>query len=220
MFELIRHVVIAVLLSLSQPETATVIHPAQLLTQAEQERARSFANQKLRENFLPLAMKDPKVFRTEGIALIDPHLGEPFLDISLRDRSLLDYVNSGDDDPRGFGSLCRYCFPVYVAAHPDPIITIVVGRNYDRDRDTVFTDEGEFYFFGYYFVPGITQNAIDVQKLQRGRVSFVEFIDTSIPRRVIIDGVNGILSGAETDSLVTLQDDARRIKAYLSSKYR
>lgn len=147
--------------------------------------------------------------------MTNAHIGEPFLDISLSERGLDEYANNNEDDPRLFANLFKYCFPVYVAGRPDPIIFIVICRNYNRDRDTVFTDDGEFIAGGYYFAgPGITQRAATLQQLYGGRVSFVSFIDAAIPQRVIIDAPNGLRSGVEGDSLTTMQADARKIKRY------
>ena len=196
--------------------TATTNRLPRPVTQTEQQSARKVALKALHEQFIPAATRSPEFYHVTGIPLEKPRLGEPFLDIRLRPASLDDYAKSSEDDPRTFASLFKYCFPIYVANRPDPIMYIVISRNYDRDRDTVFVDGGELVLAGYYPPgPGMTASAVALRELYGSRVSFVEFLDTSIPRRVIIDGPTGILSGAETDSLAAMQVDARKIKGHL-----
>lgn len=223
MLEILGNIFISVFLSLSPQNGKATVRPTRLVTEAEQRSARAVALKALDEQFLPAATRDPDFYHVKGIELKESRLGEPFLDIILSPTSLDDYANSSEDDPRIFATVLKYCYPVYVTGRSDPIIFMVICRNYNRDRDTVFTDGGELDLCGY--IPrgdGTAVSAGALRELYGGRVSFVQFNDTSIQRRVIVDGRTGslsgrvgILSGEQTDSLTTMQSDARRIKRHV-----
>jgi hypothetical protein len=196
--------------------------PPYPLTREEAAGARALAEKLLVEKWLPSVTRFPDSYGVKGIPIEQPRLGEPFLDVTLRGRSLNDYLTSAEADPRSFASIVKYAFPIYVSSREEPLMSMIVMRNRDENGNKFNPEDGACSFFGYYFCgPGsITNAALSLRSRFGGRVSFVAFLDTEIERRVMIDDSVGVRSGVLTrsgtvDSLTTLVEDARRIKRYL-----
>jgi len=62
---------------------------------------------------------------------------------------------------------------------------------------------------------GRTAEAVQMRDRYRSEVSFVSFLDTAIPSRIMFADSAGLRSGTSVDSLQSIADDARRIKRYL-----
>jgi hypothetical protein len=196
------------------------------LTAVEEADARSFAQERLTNALLSIA-RSPEAYHLEGVNLSEPRLGGTFLDVTLRGRSIDDYRDSAEDDPRLFPGVLYYCFPVFVAGRQDAILSIVVVRNRDENRQPfpVFRQEGpereeqypqqEFLFFGYYGQEGRTAQAERLRHQYGRRISFVKFLDTGLPEYIMVDDSTGVLCGAMGDTLASVHDEAPRIKRAL-----
>jgi hypothetical protein len=198
------------------------------LTAVEEADARSFAQERLTSALLLIA-RSPEAYHLEGVNLSEPRLGGTFLDVTLRGRSIDDYRDSAEDDPRLFPGVLYYCFPVFVAGRQDAILSIVVVRNRDENRQPfpVFRQEGpkreeqypqpEFLFFGYYLggQESWTVQAVRLRNQYRRRISFVKFLDTGLPGYIMVDDSTSVLCGAMGDTLASVHDEAPRIKRAL-----
>jgi len=199
------------------------------LTAAEEANARTLAQRILTDKLLPSATRSPEFYHLEGVELSEPRLGEPFLDVTLRGRSIDDYRDSAEDDPRLFPGVLYYCFPVFVAGRQDAILSIIEVRNQDEDRQPfpLFVEKGpeheaqypqqEFLFWGYYLggQEGRTADAVHLRNQYGGRISFVQFLDTGLPGYIMVDDSTGALWGAMGDTLMSIHEGAPKIKSML-----
>ena len=69
--------------------------------------------------------------------------------------------------------------------------------------------------WGMFGPGGRTAEAVQMRDRYRSEVSFVSFLDTAIPSRIMFADSAGLRSGTSVDSLQSIADDARRIKRYL-----
>jgi hypothetical protein len=200
--------------SVRADDASKITMPPFSLTEAEETDARIFAERILREQYLPRAARSPESYQVQGIDLSESHLGYPFLDVTLRGRSIDDYRNSTEEDPRLFPGVLYYCFPVFVAGRKDAVVSIILVRNQDENRHPfpVYVEEGpareqqyppeEFILFGYYF-GGQESRAADAVRLraQYGRrISFVSFLDTGLRSYIMVDDSTGVLCGVMGDT--------------------
>lgn len=184
------------------------------LTEAEKASARACAQKYLTETLIPSMAQSPDFYDVEEIDIKDPRLDEPFLDVMLRGRSFDDFLDSDEEDPRLFASVLRYGFPVFVSGRNEPILSILVMRNRDENRNKLIPEEGDVAFCGIYLYPGTTEQAIRLRERFGAEISFVQFLD-AVFERIMVEDSTGILSGFSADSLVTLSEDARTMKRYL-----
>ena len=204
----LAQVLLMALAATTQPDSLPIVGPYPL-TDTERASARSVAQHEMTERFLPRASAGPAFYYVEGIELKGLHLGEPFLEVALRDRSIDDYCNSDVDDPRLYASILRYVFPIYVADRQEPIIWMLIDRKKPQNAG------GGLVWTGYYYADttsvALVGKALRIRNRFKSQVSFVDFVDKRT-ERIIIDSSAGIRSGPSEDALVSMSEDARVIK--------
>jgi hypothetical protein len=180
---------------------------------------RALAQETLTERWIPSATMSPDFYQVEeGLDLTGARLVEPFLNITLRGPALDHYLDSNQDDPRPFASAFQYCFPIYLPDFKEPLGAVIIGRNRDESGNKFVAESGEFTWVGYW--PGGTgsrlADAVRLRDRFKGEVSFVQFLDTFIPDRIMLADSLGPRSAYLPDSLKSIADDAREIKRQLA----
>jgi hypothetical protein len=192
---------------------AAYSHSSYCIAESTNASVRLTAEEELRERW---SLLRSEMFGLEGDVKVDEvRLADPFLDITLRGPALDNYRDSDESDPRTFGSVVLYCFPVFVPNVSDPCGAIVIVRNQDESGKKFSLEAGEFMPWGVFGPGGRTAEAVQMRDRYKSEVSFVSFHDTAIPGRIMLADSDGLRSGTSVDSLRAIADDARRIKRYL-----
>jgi len=182
------------------------------------ESVRSLARKELEIQWIPHPFLIPGQ-SADSLDVAGARLGEPFLDVTLREPSPDAYVDSQESDPRLFASVVLYCFPIYIPARTEPVGALVIVRNRDESGKAFSPGMGDVIPWGYYGGgEGRVSDAVRLRERFNAEVSFVQFFDTNIPSRIIIPGSTGLRSGADPDSLKPIADDAKEIKALLRGR--
>jgi hypothetical protein len=180
---------------------------------------RLLAEEEMKGRWTRVANKDLASWGLERNSdIAHARLAEPFLDITLRDSALDHYLDSNDVDPRPFGSVVWYCFPIVVPGIAEPRGSIVIVRNHDENGKKFSADAGAFMFWGLFYPEGRTTEAVHLRTRYRGEISFVSFLDTGLPSRVMVADSLGLWSIGLADSLIPIAEDSREIKTYLAQR--
>jgi len=179
--------------------------------------ARELAIATLDGHWKPAVSRSPEFYGlTSAVDASNAQLAEPFVLFQLRGKSLKAYMDSSENDPRGFASMEDYCFPV---EQPDGtnVGAIIIARNADENGKKWQPMKGDFVVQGFWRPRSSVLPEISEMRQTYARVYMVRYVDLGMQRYLVKDKSGRLLSGSNKASIRPLAEDASIIRDNIRS---